>query len=507
MRWLSRPLSQVGCAIGWIVATLLFLGIVTLLGGPVVGDASQTFYSTWSVEHGRLACMYAPLVHVPTSPLFATFVLAAPLYSLLTGGAAALLRVGHGVAFPSSAALGAHCSSAYLAYYHWAVASHALVATLRLSYLVWPFLLAGVVSLLRSAGRGRSRFEFSSVVLLALLMPVYMCFVGSFHPQDVLAMAFLILAVAAVRSHRWIGAGVAVGLAITTQQYSLLVFALLLTMVIRTPARWRFILAAAATLLIVIVPLLVVTNGRALDPLVFGSSRITFLAGQTLQSSGGTVLWELHLHGLVLFAISRALPIVLAAGLGWWASGILGAGVFETAPLLALTTVALALRLVFEENLFGYYFMALSVALLLLDLARGTLRGSVIAWLVVVSLAFNPLPEWVNLRFLAYGLNLYLLMPLLAVIVALGKVTFDAFHRRVRWYLVATIVLMVATDFPTLYGYSYGTHPFPVWDWQVLLVPTALALAVEPLAATITGQPGLRHLLTDGRPNFRSRTH
>ena len=70
MQWLSKPLSRVGCVIGWTVATLLFLGIVTLLGGPVVGDASQTFYSTWSVEHGRLACLYAPLVHVPTSPLF-----------------------------------------------------------------------------------------------------------------------------------------------------------------------------------------------------------------------------------------------------------------------------------------------------------------------------------------------------------------------------------------------------------------------------------------------------
>lgn len=506
MRWLSEPLSGVGCVIGWVAATLLFLGIVTQLGGPVVGDASQTFYSTWSVEHGRLACMYAPLVQVPTSPLFTAFVLAAPLYSLLTGAAAALLRIGHGVAFPASASLGAHCSSAYLAYYHWAVASHALMATLRLSYLVWPFLLASVVALLRSVGRGHSRLEFASAILLALLMPVYMCIVGSFHPQDVLAMAFLILAAAAVRAHRWVAAGVAVGLAIATQQYSLLVLALLLAMVIRTPARWRFIIGAASTLMVVMVPLLIASNGRALDALVFGSSRITFLSGQTVHSSGGTVLWELHLHGLALFALSRALPIVLAGGLGWWATGVLGADVFAAAPLLSLTAVSLALRLVFEQNLFGYYFMALSVALVVLDLGRGRLRGSVVAWLVVVSLTFNPLPETVYLRYLTYGINLYLLMPLLAVIAALASVMYDAFRHRVRWYLVATIAIITATDFPTLYGYGYGIHPFPQWIWQVLFVPTALALALEPLAAAITGQPGLRHLLPHSRPLVRSRT-
>ena len=45
-------------------------------------------------------------VHVPSPLRSAIFTYAAPVYPLLSGGITAIAQVGHGVAFPSGAALG-----------------------------------------------------------------------------------------------------------------------------------------------------------------------------------------------------------------------------------------------------------------------------------------------------------------------------------------------------------------------------------------------------------------
>ena len=46
------------------------------------------------------------------------------------------------------------------------------------------------------------------------------------------------------------------------------------------------------------------------------------------------------------------------------------------------------LLVIFEQQMFGYYFMALSVSLLLLDVVRGHIRGSLVAWLATVSMVY-----------------------------------------------------------------------------------------------------------------------
>ncbi|MGH3733374.1 MAG: hypothetical protein ACRDVC_08390, partial [Acidimicrobiales bacterium] len=49
---LSRPIPQMWCIIGWFGASVVFYGLLALLGGPAEGDASETVYSTWSLAHG-----------------------------------------------------------------------------------------------------------------------------------------------------------------------------------------------------------------------------------------------------------------------------------------------------------------------------------------------------------------------------------------------------------------------------------------------------------------------
>ena len=60
-------------------------------------------------------------------------------------------------------------------------------------------------------------------------------------------------------------------------------------------------------------------------------------------------------------------------------------------------------RLVFEINLWGYYFMSVTVLLLLLEAANNRLRPGVLLWVIIASLAtteaelfkrpwFDPLP-------------------------------------------------------------------------------------------------------------------
>ncbi len=159
---LNRPLSNYWCALGWLFATIEFIGLARLLGGPTRVDTSLSGPSTLAIAHAVPACAY------PTSSAPGV----APLYPMVSGLFAWLFRIGHGVPFPSSAALGAHCSTATEAIAKWASRSDALSATILLGFLGWLVLLAGVVALLRATGSGRCGWEVTAVVLLACLPPV-----------------------------------------------------------------------------------------------------------------------------------------------------------------------------------------------------------------------------------------------------------------------------------------------------------------------------------------------
>ena len=189
--------------------------------------------------------------------------------------------------------------------------------------------------------------------------------------------------VACARRGSWVWAGALLGLAVTSQQFAPLVLAPLFV-VAPTNRRLRFTGAAIGAAAVIVLPMVAVSSGRALGAILIGS-------GNT-PSQGGTLLWELHLHGVLLVGCSRVLPIILAMVLASWTVRRLGPAVLEPVPLLALVATSLSFRLVFEQNLFGFYFMALAVALILLDAVRGHITRQLVAWLALLTLAFDSVP-------------------------------------------------------------------------------------------------------------------
>jgi hypothetical protein len=476
--WLDQPLSAWWCAIGWLAAVAVFMGLVRLLGGPAQVDAAESIYSTWAIAHGSLACAYPPGITHNFPGIGHPIPFIAPLWPLLSGGISALVGIGHNVPFPSQSALGPHCSTALAAIGKWSDRSGAAVPTMRLGYLSWLVLMAGVVALLRTSGRGRCRWEPVVLVVMACLPFVLMPLLDDFHPQDLVAMGLILGGVACTRRGWWVWAGMLLGLAVTSQQFALLVVAPLFV-VAPSDRRMRFIGAAVGTAALIVVPLMAVTSGRAFNAVVLGS-------GNT-SSVGGTVLWEMQLHGALLVALSRILPIILSMALAWWLVRRLGTDVLEPVPLVSLMATSLGLRLVFEQNLFGYYFMALAVSLILLDVVGGRIRGELVAWVALVTLAFDPAP-W-KLQFREY-------LPALLMAVALVLILLDASRLRIRWYLVAWLVLVAAAfaRFPLL-----PLRPaLPTWFWQVVLVGTGVVLAVRPLISSVRDRLSSEPPLTEG---------
>ncbi|MFI5035601.1 MAG: hypothetical protein ACHQFZ_05295 [Acidimicrobiales bacterium] len=412
--FLNRPLSTWWCVLGWLGASAVFIGGTQLIGGVTSGDASDSINTTWAIAHGVPACAYAPgnQFGLPYS---------APLYPSLSAALAALLRIGHGVSFPTMGQMGRHCSTAIAAMYRWSLRSHALRPTVELGYVGWLFLAAGSVSLLRTSGRGRNGWEPLTLLLIALVPSVSMCLHEYFHPQDLMAMGFVLGGLAAAGRGSWRWSGVLLGLAVATQQFAWLV---LLPLAVVAPPRRVVRLAGAAftTVAAVAAPLVVLSSSGALKAVLAGS-------GTTWTSN--TLLDATRLPGPLLFFASRYLPIAAAMVLAWWAAHRLGEDVLAPVPLISLLATSLSLRLVFEVNLWGYYFMAVGVLLVLLDVIRGRVRWSLLGWLALVPVAFRPV---------------------------LGTVS--SLRTEATWWL-------------------------PVWLWQVLLVTGAAALAISPLLSVV----------------------
>ena len=479
-RWLDKPQSDLVCLSSWIVSTAIFIGSIALFGGPTQNDAVETFYATWAIAHGKLACVYPPASAVPASHVFPYYQPhpgAPPLWPFISGALAAVTRIGHTVAFPSQQALGANCSHGYFAMYLWAQHNAAIFPTIGLGYWSWFVLLAGVIALLRASGRGRTGWEAFGVVFIALLPVAWMPLLQQFHPQDLVAMGLLLGATACALRREWVWAGVLVGLAITSQQFALLV---LVPLFVVAPGkqRWKLLASSAVVVALISLPFVVATSGRAIHAVVFGTGdSATF---------GGTILWQTGLRGPALVFFSRIFPILVSMAIAWWAYRRLGSKVLEPITLISLLATSLSLRLVFEEGLFGYKFLALAVMLVILAIAQGRVRGWLVAWLALVTMAFNPIPPVLAINGRSWGDQAESALPLVFIAVVLLVIAYDAAHRRVRWYLIVwlAIAAWAFLQWP-LWSLDSLRAPFPHWFWQLILLPTGIAMAVSPLVTSI----------------------
>lgn len=474
--WLIRPVSDFWCVMSWIGASALFFALCQLLGGPTESDAAETVYGTWLVANGHLSCIYPAISAGQFNDIASPFALTAPLYPILSGVAAAVFRIGHAVSFPSDGALGVQCRNAFQSVYTWSVHANAITPTIHESYFVWIALLGGTVALIRSSGRGRSSSEVGAVFLVACLPTVLMCITYYLHPEDLLATGLCLAGTAALLKKRWILSGIMLGLAFSSQQFSLLV---LVPLLVVTPKRGRLHLGIGVLLAlgIVDVPVLTAAAGKGIKTILLGTSRV----GSGIRSTGGTWLWETDVHGAALFLLSRVLPVVGAGVLAWWASKSLGSRVLEPVPLLSVVASALVIRLVFEENLFGYYFMATSVVLVILSIVSGGIHTRLWLWIALVTVAFNPVHLGFVSNLTPWTVDFDYAIPIAVFAVVAASFLLNAWRGSWRIDTFLWLGLVALTCESKLWGLTHSVVTAPSWFWQMLLVPTALYLAIKPL--------------------------
>ncbi len=476
-----RPESEGRASLrpAWILAATLgavglYVAVIRLLGGIGEGDAAVSVYSTWAIAHGHLACAYPPpayrSLHLPG--IAQPYTSITPFYPVVSGLLVALFRIGHATAFPSAAALGPHCAHAYHAIFAWSVRSSSALTTLQVGYVSAALLLVAVVLTWRASGRPLRGRHLGTLALVALAAPVLGCLLEFYHPQDLLALALTLAGVAAALRRRWGWAGVALGLAVTTHQFALLVAVPFLVLVPR-PAWWRYVAGLAAAVAAVDLPFLVATSGRAARAIVIGS-------GFT-RSYGGTVVWELTQRGASLFALSRVAPVLAGVAVVALARRRLGDRLYESTTLLSLVGVLLGLRLVFEVNLWSYYFAALATLILLVEAQRERWRPAVAFWWLTLWMALDPLPAGFQTNSTIWDIHLRVWGPTYLTLAATGAVVVGTLSRRLRWWWWLWVVgaAVAFVHLPVVDALSH--HAWPTWLWQIVLVPWGLILVATPL--------------------------
>jgi hypothetical protein len=483
---LGRPVRPFVILMGWIGSTMTFLLVATALGGPTEGDSAEVVYGTWAVAHGRFACVY-PVVpkHVPVG-MADPFALAAPLYPLIAGLVAAITRIGHTVAFPSTRALGPGCVRGFNALFHWSVRSSAIVPTVRIGYVAWIVILGGVVYLVRSTALRNTGWEVAAGFAVAVVPPVVMCLTYYFHPQDLLAEGLIMIAMGAFVRRHLVACGIVMGLALTSQQFAILAAVVLCILAGR--ARWlRFGVAVAVTVAAVDGFFVSVSGLRAVKTVLLGSSRV----GSSIAAHGGTVLFSVGLHGVAVFLASRVFPILTAAGLAWWVVRSQRGRVLSPTVVVAAVTAGLLARLVFEVNLFGYYFTAVFAGIALLEVIRRQVGLDVLALFGLFVVELNPEHIALTSNLTSYGLKLYYDIPIAALAVAVALLVFDTWRRRLSPWLAVWVA------FVTLAGETHLWHRYnpivnlPEWCWQIVLVGYAILIVARRVTAP-DGRDGVR---------------
>ncbi len=375
-RYLSVPTTPGFRVAGWIVASAIFAtSLIVWYGmdhgpsGPITptGDSWESSTPAIAVEHGVFRCAYPASARSSVPPLYPT------IAGGILAATGSLFRIGPWVHASACPALGQRANGT--AYPEWSFLLTGLVA--------WPALLAGFVALLSVSGRGGTRFELLGTWTLGAIPAIASAYMQYFHPEDLLAMGMALMAIALAVRRRWVAAGVCLGLACCAKQYAVLAA---IPLILGAPrgARARLTAAAAGTGALVLAPLAV----------VMGKGMLLSLAGRYATTMNGqTLVGQLGMHGDLRLALARGLPLAIAAGLAVLARARLGDDLLDPVPLTALVAGSLILRLVFEVNLYSYYFLAAAVSLVALEVVGGRFRLGTVTWLVVTGALYPPAYE------------------------------------------------------------------------------------------------------------------
>ena len=210
-----------------------------------------------------------------------------------------------------------------------------------------------------------------------------------YHPQDMWALAMTFAAVALWLRERSFLAGVFLALAVMSQQYAIL-GVVVLVVVSSSRERRRIICAGAFTALVTATSMYLVAGSRALSATLLGTGDTTI--------HSGTWMAEIHLRSGTGIGLSRIGPLLAAAYISRWCFLRRPDLLKDPVVILGLLATCWSLRLVFEENLWGYYCLATGATLVLRDIAALRLSRGTIWWLLLVLVVFGDYrlhqPPW-----------------------------------------------------------------------------------------------------------------
>ena len=480
-RWLDQPLSRATKTLTLVGAITLMALLAWAVGGPELGDASLSVYTTWLLAHANLACAYPAGIASPHA--YVSSVLTSPLYPIFAALLVDLLHIGQSVPFPSATALGHACQNTLPALDAWASRTNALTRTEWLGISTWVALFTSLFTFLNVRG------EFTRRNALALFVaglgaPVYLALMIYFHPQDLLAIAFIVFALASVRCNRWFTAGLTIGFGLLTQQFVVLAAIPLLVACPRNRLS-RFILGAFMGFVPIALSLLILTNGSALLPIILGSDRVIPGSGSGVISHGGTWLWELHLHGTSAFVLSRVMPLAMSLLISVWGSRKWDVR-NRPESMVALVGLSLSMRLVFEQNLFSYYFAAVFVALILVGVSLVSRVDFIALWVALDFIGFETMQHIGSLWSLPITPSEERIPAWLLTIILLALILVNLRDRRIILYQPVLLVGVVAMSHTLLWGRDALIAFVPYWILQLLLVPSAIAIFVNALGSSRT---------------------
>ncbi len=391
-----------------IGAMLVFVGIVALRGGPSLGDAAGVVRPTTALSHGELtaAARSETLPQPPGYPLAASAFVAAlrPLF-----GSPQWCDAG---VEPAIRPLLPACRGGPRPWYR---------SQAALSILAWLALVVGCVRLLHVSGTGGRVAEVFLVGLLAVLPAASDGIVETFHPQDLLCVALIAVALAEALRRRWVASGLAFGAAFACKQFAVLP---LLAVVAAAPgwrSRCRLLVPAAGVVGCVLAPFLAADLSATVHTL--GAVD----AGGDSAIIGGTLLGKSALSASDKLVVARDGPLLMAAVMCVWARWRARSLLLAPVPLIGLATACLAARLVDELWFASYYLLAVSVMLVLLDLAARRIPWRSLAWIaataaLVESAGGNPTSDFAAVVSMAAAVT--------AVVLGLSMVRVDVNGRR-----------------------------------------------------------------------------
>jgi hypothetical protein len=379
-------LSAVAVAVGGV----LYWSIVELMGGFVVGDADSTVFSSVMFSHGYWACAYRSIS--TAQPL------SGPIYPLASAVVQWITRAGFSPGYLSTNQIGLNCQHAYASYASFARGTNVPVydAVLPTAMVAWFALTLAAIAIFRMSAWRATRITWIIPLAFALTPPVIFCVQEFYHPQDLWALAMAFVAVALGLRGRPFAAGIVWALAVMSQPFTLL--GVVVVLVISSWSDRRRLVIGGVLCAVFTCSVLDVTSGsRAVSAALMGTGATTI--------HHGTWMAVLHVGSGVGLVVSRFGPLAGAALVAWWVRARRPDVVCDPVILLGLLATVWSLRLVFEENLWGYYCMATGATLVLRDIMARRLSRGTVYWLILVLFAFGAVdlhslpwavwPNWV----------------------------------------------------------------------------------------------------------------